>query len=266
LGREDLRKLYLELEGKSIEALQTHLNGLRPPPGIAPQSLAVQNQQILAECGLVAQTSGKDGEQVTGATVAALDDTLLPDGIDGVRYDSAFAYQASHNQVPLNRFALTLDLSEPPSLNYNPWDVATPNNSTLEIIGPDETWVRGVHDTVISFFAKRRKRRTWLHSPVTYNLVSYLVGFPASFWLATRVDEGISRIAPAMHTALRGAIDIYAFLLGFLGFRVAMGAARYLFPIIELKGTRSFMARATIGGVLLGLITALVYDVLKALF
>jgi hypothetical protein len=266
LDKEDLRKIYFELEGKASEALRIHLNGQSAPPGVAPQAMQRQVQQTLAACALVAQTSGKDGEQMTGATAVVLGDKELPEQIASVRYDSAFAYQAKYSQLPLNRFALTLDFSDPTGLNYNPWDIPTPNGSALEIIGPDETWVRGVHDAVISLFERRRKRRTWLHSPLTYKLVNYLVFFPASFWITTRIDELISRRAPGMHSALRGAIDIYAFLLGLIVFQIAMAAARYLFPLVELKGTRSFALRAGVGTVLVSLFSALLYDVLKALF
>ena len=126
--------------------------------------------------------------------------------------------------------------------------------------------VAGVSDRVLSFLVARRRSRRWLHGATTFTLLNWFIGLPASFWLIYRLDSVTQRLTSGFPSALRVGVYVYIFLLVLLAFRALIYILRWLFPIIELEGSRSKAARATGGVIALGLVTALIYDVLKAAF
>ena len=80
-----------------------------------------------------------------------------------------------------------------------------------------------------------------------------------------RIDSSFS-IFLRIHTALRGALNIYLFLLAFLVFRGIFWGFRWIFPVVELESARSTKVRGVIGVVLSSLLLGLLYDVLRALW
>ena len=211
---------------------------------------------------------GSRGEQIVDQSIKPLDDEYLPEKITSVTYDSFYNFQNKYNILLLDRFKLTLNLLETPSPNsYNPWTQPTPNNSLFEVIGDSQTWVTGVQTLVIDFFKSKGCKRTWIHSQITFNIISWLVGLPGSFWVVYRIDSQFKNALNQLDNALHSAIDIYFFLFAFLVFRVIIHAFRWLFPLIELdENARSFKARTVLTAILSSLLLALLYDVLKTIF
>jgi hypothetical protein len=66
-----------------------------------------------------------------------------------------------------------------------------------------------------------------------------------------------------MHQALLGAVYVYVFLFSLLVFRGIIWGFRWLFPVIELGGSRSKGVRRFLATVLSSLLLALAYDVLR---
>lgn len=261
----DLRRLYRDLSVKTGEALERHLSPLQCPPDLSQEEFDALKQQARDIGTLTVVVDGAGGERIVSSSAEALDDDKLPETITTITFDSAAAIQ-TQNVTPLNRFKLKLDFTEPPGFNvYNPWDQPTPNSSQLEVYGPDHTWVTAVHEATLSFFARRKTRRRWLHSATTFNLLNYLLAFPGALWIVYRVDTRFSDALSGIHSSLRGALYIYIFLLALLIFRVMIGGFRWIFPVIELEGARSMKARVLAGTVLSSIVLALLYDVLKAI-
>jgi len=220
--------------------------------------------EVLSNGTLAVTVYGANGEQIVSASVEALNDANLPDTITSIEFDSATALRP-YNVTPLNRFTLRLDFSEPPGFNsYNPWNQPTPNRSQIEVIGNDDTWVTAVFSSTLSFFRQRQRWRGWLHSHVAFNVLNWLVGFPGALWITYRLDSSRLGVMNAMHTALRGALYVYVFLLGLLVFRGIVWGFRWIFPLVELDGARSKKVRGALGVVLSSLLLALLYDVLRA--
>lgn len=230
---DDLRRLCGELAEKTREALELHLGTLSQPPDMTPAQFEDLKQQARRVATLSVTINGAYGEQI----VAACDDAFnanLPEEINWILFDSAAALRA-YNVTPLNRFTLRLDFTEPPGFDsYNPWDQPTPNNSTLEVIGSDHTWVTAVYESALAFFNRRRQRRAWLHTQTTFNILNWLVGFPAALWIIYRLDSAVHGIS-RMHSVLRGALYVYVFLLALLLFRGMFGACVGCFPLSSSK-------------------------------
>src|SRR5205823_1062461 len=138
------------------------------------------------------------------------------------------------------------DFTEAPVVvGYDPWNQPTPNASHFEIIGSNQTWVAGVSDRVVNFLKARKRSRRWLHGATTFTLLNWFIGLPAAFWLIYRLDSVTQRLSSGLPAALRTGVYVYVFLLVLLVFRGLIYILRWLFPIIELDGSRSKAARAT---------------------
>ncbi len=266
LSVDDLRRLFIDLDARTREVTAAQIDGLQLPAGTAPADFARVKEQAKAEAGLTMFVNGRNGEQIILHTATAITREILPHTLLSITFDSAPRFNMQLKYDPLNRFRLVLDFREPAGvISYDPWSYPTPNESSFTIIGNNQTWVAGVSDIVLGFLKDRKRSRRWLHGPITFTLANWLIGFPAAFWLIYRVDHITQRFVAGLPTALRGGIYIYVFLTLLLVFRVLVYILRWLFPIIELEGSRSKAVRATVSTVEVGLLTGLVYDVLKAI-
>jgi hypothetical protein len=218
ITRNDLRKLFKELDARTSEALEKHIASLQRPPAVEEQAWNQTLRNLRQTGRLTITVQGTNGEQIVARSVEALSDDELPDRIVFMRFDSAAALQFM-NINPLDRFYVHLDFTEPPTFaSYNPWSQPTPNVSQFEVIGSDETWVTGVYAWITDFFRNRRRRRAWLHTQRSFNVAHWVIGFPAALWVVYR----LSYYAPALtrlHPALLGAIYAYVFLFSLLIFR-----------------------------------------------
>lgn len=265
LSVDDLRRLFIDLDARTREVTAAQIDGLELPAGTAPADFGRLKAQAKAEAGLTMFVNGRNGEQIILHSAAAITREILPHTLLNITLDSASRFNMQLKYDPINRFRLVLDFREPAGvISYDPWNYPTPNESSFTIIGNNQTWVAGVSEIVIGFLKDRKRSRRWLHGPITFTLVNWLIGFPAAFWLIYRLDTTTQRFIAGLPTALRGGIYIYLFLTLLLIFRVLIYILRWLFPIIELEGSRSKAVRAAASVVILGLLAALIYDVAKA--
>ena len=264
ISRNDLRKLYTQLDSRTSEALEKHLATLVRPPNVEEHAWNRTLQNLRHDARLTVTVQSPDGEQIVAHSIDALSDDVLPDRIMLARFDSAAALQFI-NVTPLHRFYVHLDFTEPPTFaSYNPWSQPTPNASQIEVIGSDQTWVTGVYELIIGFFRARQRRRAWIHTQRSFNAAHWVIGFPAALWIVYR----LSYYAPALsrlHSALLGAIYAYVFLVSLLIFRGVIWLFRWLFPVVELAGSRPKAVRSILSIVLSSLLLALLYDVLKGI-
>ncbi|MFQ5998434.1 MAG: hypothetical protein ACE5KO_03930 [Candidatus Bathyarchaeia archaeon] len=262
---DDLRRLYTRLSEKTSEALEAYLNTINPQPGQDPQQLDNLKNDARKIGGLTVIIIGANGEQIVNTHIDALSQDDLPDKITSIAFDSSSALKGFNVALP-NSFRLNLDFTEPPGFHtYDPWDQPTPNNSNLEVSGPNTTWVSGVYETVVSFFRERKRNRAWLHSQVTFNILNWLFAFPAALWITYRIDNIFQSQLQNVHVTLRGALYVYIVLVSLLAFRVIVAGFRWIFPVLELQGARSKKVRDLLGTILGSLLLALLYDILKAI-
>lgn len=260
---DDLRRLYVDLDRKTQEAVETHIRPLQRPPGTSEEEWEYLKQHARSIGHLTILVEGGNGERIVANSLEAFRSEALPHSIVSVSLDSAAALGTENVQLA-NRFNLKLDFREPPGyFSYNPWDQPTPNESYLEVVGPDDTWVTAVYESTMDFFRRKRRHRGWLHSAATFNLLHWVLGFPAALWVVFRFSELLEQ--EALHTALKGATYVYLFLFALMVFRLLIGLLRWVFPVIELEGSRSTKARGVLTVIVSSLLAALLYDVLKTL-
>jgi hypothetical protein len=262
---DDLKRLYLELENKAREAFERYAASIQRPADMPMEEFQRLRDDAADRAHVTVLIVGAAGEQLAATTAELLEPIHLPESITSIMFDSAVNLQSINVNLP-NQFRVYLDLRPPTAVvSHDPWNQPTPNDSKIEVRGPDSTWVTAVFETVNSFFKRRKRTRAWLHSPITFNVLGWIFGFPAALWFAYRLDSVLVRIIPSVQTALRAAADVYFFLLGMFLVRAIIYGFRWIFPVIELQHTKSQTARRILGAILASLLLALAYDLLKAL-
>jgi hypothetical protein len=261
----DLRRLYAELGKMAKDALDRHIEGMTRPADTAPEDWNARKAEIRRMGGLTLLVVGSNGEQSVDQSALPLEADQLPDRVSSVVLDSSSSLQRA-GVVPLNRFQVNLDFTEPPNFgDYDPWNSSTPNGSRLEVTGADNAWATGVYEYVLGFIRARRRRRGWLHSQAAFNFLNWTIGFPAAFWIVYRISSAQSEFFEAIDAVIRGAIYIYITLVVLLIFRGIIAAFRWTFPVVELEGARSSAVRGIVNAAMSSLLLALVYDILKTL-
>lgn len=265
---DDLRRLYGELNEKSQEATEKLIASRREhkPAEMTDERWAALTEEVRSRGVLTVMVIGLDGDTLITESAEALSEEKLPDRVATVTFDSANSLQLD-NITPLNRFKLVLDFTTPGIFgSYNLWEDATPNESRLEITGTDQTWTKGVQEHVLAFFRHRKKPRGLLHTPLTFNVMNWLLGFPTAFWIVFRIGTAYGEQLAGWHVALRGCFYVYIVLVVMALFRGMMHALRLTFPLIELKGSRANSTRGLIVGAIGVLVLSIIYDIAKAIF
>lgn len=265
LDKEDLVRLFEDLELKGREGLNHHLASLERPKEQSSEEWERLKEQARSAYRLSMLIYGAGGEQVALSSAEALTAQRLPDKVTQVLFDSAYELKTVLNFEPNNRFRVNLDFTEPPGFNkYEPHNAPTPNASALEVNGANATWVTGVYEHLMAYFKSRGTKRGWLHSAGAYNLYYWFVAIPGSLWVVYRIGERFAWFFNNLHGALVGAIYIYIFLLAFLVARIVVGGLRWIFPLVEMRGSRSTKTRGFVGAILAAIVLGLVGDVLWA--
>src|ERR1051325_8831174 len=231
LSNDDLQRLYRDLRARASEAIERHIAALTKPADVDEEKFAELKDTLRKAATLNASIIGKRGEQIVSESIDALAPTNLPDDVTQIEFDSAFPLR-TFNILPLNRFRVVLDFTEPPPFHaYNPWDDPTPNASIVEVIGNDNTWVTAFYESTLQFFrGKRGRKRAWFHNQIAFSVLNWFIGLPAGLWCAYRLDSQflLALLSPSQQ-ALRVAVDVYVFLLITLLFRVVLYGFRWIF-------------------------------------
>jgi hypothetical protein len=267
LSRDDLRTLYARLSEKVSESLEGQLALAELPDGFDSAEWEDLKQQARDAGQLTAMVFGSHGEQVYTTEEDGLLDRNLPDRIETLVLDSASALKNAVNVEARNRFKVTIDFSNPRGFNgYDPTTQPTPNASSLEVYGPDETWISGVHDLVLQFFKSRATTRRLVHSGDVFFLVQWLVVFPASIWGSYRLVGFLPADLTGEHPVLTTGLYFYSFFSAFILFRLLKLWVRHAWPYVELEGNSRTLGRVALSTVTGGVAAALIYDVVKHVF
>jgi hypothetical protein len=161
----------------------------------------------------------------------------LPNIITHIYIDNCLMYQRVYNRVPQNWFALTLDFSKPPLMDWqNPVSNPTPNDSKLQIHGTNELWVAGIRQTIMEVIEGAENKRDIIHSPYTYDVGLMLLGFPLTFYLLIWMTGPIQHLLQNTHSLIIIAAHMYAFVLCLHVYKILFSYTKWAFPKLELKG------------------------------
>jgi hypothetical protein len=265
---EDLARLYRTLQGKSNELFDGIARTFAAKPGL---TIEQQRTNLRANLRIAVIAVGAGGEQVITHDESALLDVNLPENLKSILLDSAVRLNiVSGGQNPVNRFNLAFDFSRTPLFDLtDPSDAPTPNASHFQVVAADPTWAAGVLNDINTWVTGKRVGRRWLHLRNTYEILQLTLGMWLALWWSWRAYGAWIRGTELERSGVGIILAIYLFIVSLYVFRLMFAAVRWLWPYLEFqrpgkrigKGFRVFL-----GTVIVGLVVAFVYDVIKTVF
>jgi hypothetical protein len=164
---------------------------------------------------------------------------------------------------------LFLDFRKPEVLNFSILPSQETNNeSNFEIEGRDVTWVNGVFQEFFDFVERRPSTAPWLHRHSVYDVLLWLVGFPLSFWICSKLAPFVEGVAGGLSTFLKSALYFYVFVIALNLLRIAFHYARWIWPLTEFRSemSSSIKHKTILSLILSGLGLAALYDFIKWFF
>lgn len=226
------------------------------------------NKQLLRSGFKVRPTvTGKNGQELFGTVEDVFDSPNFPEVVKSVFIGSEIFLKASYNYTVRNSFEIFLDFSRPEILDFTLLpSQRTPNETNFKVQGIDATWVNGVFHEIQSFVDEHKAPAPWLHGHSIYEKFLFLGGYPIGFWLCFKTSPFLPDGGNTF-LFIRAAIYVYIFFLTMVGLRALFHYARWVFPIAEYKHTRSksLKHRAILGTLVLSLVGAVLYDLLKTI-
>lgn len=268
VDRKDLRRLLELLQERAYTAADIEEQKFEKRPEHTEEEFNQAKHELRDGFELFITLSGVDGRMLTGNISQIFDSPNFPEDVKEVCFDTATSLRSRYRYVPRNKMILFLDFGRPEVLNFTILpSQETANESNFEIEGRDATWVNGVFQEFFNFVERRPSTSPWLHRHTVYDLLLWLVGFPLSFWVCTKLSlfmESTFGYSPF----LKSALYFYVFLIAINLLRVAFHYARWIWPLTEFQGERSksLKHKAILSLIVSGLGLAAVYDLIKWLF
>lgn len=104
-----------------------------------------------------------------------------------------------------------------------------------------------------------------------YDLLLFLVGIPFAFWMAYKLSGQIDSVFGGFSVFVQNGAYVFLFFLMLQVFRMLFHYARWIFPIVEYRGSNDaarkhrYILLSLVGGGLIGVFGNSLYDLLKKL-
>jgi hypothetical protein len=268
VDRNDLRKLLEILQERAYTAAELEETHLVRPDGQSDEEYSVEKAKKDLKEGfrLFITISGVDGRKLTGSIEEIFDSPNYPIEVKEVFFDTSTPLRTRYNYFPRNQMILFLDFGRPEVLNFSILpSQETQNESNIEVVGRDATWVNGVFQEFLSFVEARPSTVPWLHRHSIYDIMLGVFGFPLSFWICNKLSGKIEGVFGSYSVFLKAALYFYVFLLALNLLRIAFHYARWIWPLTEYKSEKSkaLKHKAIFSLLVSGLGFPAIYDIIK---
>ncbi len=271
LSRADLIRLYDQLSRKLEEEGENRIAQLIKPPEYSDEAFAAFKKTLYDLYKITVTINSVNGESTAGHSKKVIDEIPSEMNIASIHFNSQALIQQTHNVQAKNRFEVFLDFSKPDALDISkPASDPTPNVSAFQVLGEDDTWVRGVYDQINSFFEPKRTNRNWFHKTGIYDVTLWLAVIPVLIFailkISTMYESYFSNISAILNTAL----GIYFVLFSALLYRLVFAYTKWIFPLVELSDIGRGVSRAhrrtwwwLMGGIVVALVSPLVLPLIS---
>jgi len=226
-----------------------------------------KNKKFLKESfELKLTVSGTDGRELYGSVSEIFDSPNFPDDLGSIFVSSDITLHTAYNLHARNYFQLLLDFNKPQvlDLSFLP-SQATPNASNICVTGYNATWVHGLFNEFNNFIDKHPSRLPWIHRHSVYDLLLYIFGLPFGFWMTYKLSGILNKVFGTFSVFIQSASYVYVFFVSLVIFRLLFHYARWIWPLVEYQGggNRALKHRITLVALALGIISGVIYDVIK---
>lgn len=264
------KKLYEILNKITQEAAEIEISKLKKNPGESDDDFIKFTDNARSLYQLSIQVFGTKGEYIFSDSPTIFEEARLPDHIARVIFDNSLKFNFRLKQGPLNKIRVEFDFQKVEVFDFvtSPSE-ATPNTSTIYVLGENETWVSGAYKTVIQSLQERANKGNWLHKTNIYDLFLWFIIMPLGFFTIYKIERSFSLKTSGIPTVFVVALYLYFFIIALNIFRTVFNYARWVFPKMELvtslkKGAR--VHRIILGAIFLTIISSFMYDLIKLIF
>ncbi len=266
--KEKLYKLFQLLQERSQAAGDIEISNFNR--GDQSEEDYKQNVETLKEgFNLKPTIVSSDGKELWGNFKDIFESPNFPDEMISIYVNSEILLKTVFKYVPANSFELFLDFTKPDlfNLSFLP-SQETPNGSNITVQGYDATWTHGVFSEFNDFIKNHPSKMTWLHRHSIYDLLLWGLGLPFGFWMSYRFSGILDKIFGGYSTFILNGSYIYIFLASLVVFRLLFHYSRWVWPLVEYKSPKNKAVKhqITLGAITLGLLIALILDLIKFIF
>jgi hypothetical protein len=263
-----LNNLFKILEERCRDAGEIEVSNFKQKEQSA--EVYEQNKKTLREgFELKITLNSLDGQELWGGITDIFDSPNFPDQIKSMYVNSEIPLKIGYSYYPRNSFELLLDFSKPELFNLSLMpSQETPNASNITVQGLDATWVHGLFNEFTNFIKRHPSRLTWLHKHSVYDWLVWGFGLPFSFWASYKLSNIINSIFSKFSVFVQNAAYVYVFFASLTLFRMLFHYARWVWPLIEYRSSKNISQkhRIILGTITLGIVSMLIYDILKTIF
>ena len=267
LDFEFFKKLFSSLNDITKKAADLDIARLKKNPEQTEAEFDKLKEYARDLYKVTIQIFGSKGEYIVSDSSTIFSESNLPDSIDAIIFDNSMEFNFALKKEPRNKIKIEFDFRRPAifSLFLTP-SMATPNNSSINILGEDEMWVVAAQKTVADLIGKHKNKFGWLHRGFIYDLFLFILVLPLSFWSVFRIDQFIRLRELQVSSVFLVAFYIYFFILILNLFRLIFLWIKTAFPYVGLitpQKWRANVSRLGIIAIVLTIVFPIVYDACK---
>ncbi len=258
-----LKKLFEILNDINREAAQLEISKLNKTPGQSDSDFEKLKELAISLYKINIEIFGSKGEYIISESPEVFGEAHLPDYVTKVIFDNSVRFKMAVKSDPQFRVRVCLDFSKPPIFDFlSSPSYPTPNDSSIQVLGLNQTWVEGAYEKVMSSLKERKTSRQWLHQKNIYDLLVWFLFLPISFLNIYKIEKMFFTHISNLSTVFLVALYVYIFFTFLFIFRMFFNYSRWVFSYLEL--TTSLKKGAAIHRTFYaGLFLAIVYSMLS---
>ena len=264
-SKDDLKTLCEILQESSYAAAEEEISHYMPLDR-PPEQIQADKETLRSGFELKVNVQGMDDKGLFGTIPAVFNPPRFPDKVKSLYIDSELDLRNLHNWPPRNRFELFLDFTKPDifNLSLSP-SISTPNASNILVNGLNSDWVSGVYRKVTDFIKEKKTRREFFHKHSVYDFLLFFVGLPFAFWMAYKLSGVINRTFGEFSIFVQNGVYVGLFFLMLNLSRILFVYARWVFPIVEYRGSTNIARkhRYILGSLVIAVFGNFLYDLFK---
>jgi len=266
VDRAELRRILEVLQERVYAAADIEERGFKKVEDQADEQFEQAKKDLRDGFRLYVGVSGVNGETLHGSIEEVFDSPNFPDDVRSVFFNSSLRLQQLYGYYPRNRVTVFLDFSRPGIFNLAILpSQETQNESNVEVVGKDATWVNGVFKEFASYVSERPSTLPWLHKHSIYDLILYTLSLPLAFWACSKLSRCIEVSLAQSSSFLRAAIYVYVFAIALNVLRIAFQYTRWIWPLTEFRSEKSssLKHKAALAFIVATVIGPAIYDTIK---
>jgi len=269
--RLDLPKIkaaYEELSKLTVKEGERIVNSRNRPKRMRKQAFQDENKFLLDDAfRLTVSIIGFDGQTSYGESEEIFERKNLPSRIKTIYFTNETAYRRNaNNELPANRFSLSLHFDKPPLFDPDPvLSEPTINSSSVNLKADDVGYFRAVQ-TIVN--EKLNIHKTWyslIHAKFAYDVGMWLFAIPVALYWLTIYNEYL--FTNGNQASFNVAFFIYGAGLSLILYRTLFSYLKWAFPvnILEENKDRATRHRIILGTIIAGLFYSSIESVIKTI-